>query len=152
LVDKAYRGYFIGVHWPNLEIARVYVPELDKVLDSNDVIYDEVTKLVRKDDGLLIVDDKKKSIADFNYLVNMVYKDSDNNILYITTRVHVQRGFIVAFRAPLVDNKLGQEESRPVHAREVEIMLNDYNTFNDPSIYVFTRRFVLSRECCERGC
>jgi hypothetical protein len=36
------------------------------------------------------------------------------------TRVTTSRGFVVAYRAPVIKGALGKEEQRPIHAKDVE--------------------------------
>jgi hypothetical protein len=71
LANKAYRGYFVGFRWPLLDRYRVFVPSLDKVLESAHVHFDEVTPLVRKVDLLLLIDPAKRSVNDFQWLLDL---------------------------------------------------------------------------------
>jgi hypothetical protein len=126
LTDKAYKGYFVGLTWPLMDRYMVFVPELDKVMESAHVLFDEVTTNTRRVEELLMVDNERKTTKDFEFLTHMAYKDDENDVLYVTTRVTTSRGFIVAYRAPWVGGALGQEEPQPVHAKDVEIMLVSY--------------------------
>jgi hypothetical protein len=41
-------------------------------------------------------------------------------VRYASTRVTTSRGFVVAYRAPVINGALGKEEQRPIHAKDVE--------------------------------
>ena len=45
--DKAYKGYFLGLQFPLMNRAIVYIPEQADIVESLHVIYDEVTVLKR---------------------------------------------------------------------------------------------------------
>lgn len=45
--EKAYKGFFVGLKWPLLDRYLVYVPSLDKVMESAHVLFDEVTRTTR---------------------------------------------------------------------------------------------------------
>ena len=45
--DKACKGYFVGLKWPLLDRYLIFIPSLDKVLESAHVNFDEITKLRR---------------------------------------------------------------------------------------------------------
>jgi transposase InsO family protein len=123
LAEKAYKGHFVGLKWPLLDRFLVFVPSLDKVVESAHVIFDEVTQLQRTSDEVLTIDPERRAAKDFSWLHHLAYVEEDNGILYVTTRVGTSRGFIVAYRAPVIDGSLGQEEPQPLHARDVERML-----------------------------
>ncbi|CAM9215323.1 unnamed protein product, partial [Ectocarpus fasciculatus] len=59
--DKAYKGYFVGLKWPLLDRFLVYIPSLDKVSESAHVLFDEITKVNRKEEELLIVNAERKT-------------------------------------------------------------------------------------------
>ena len=127
---KAYKGYFIGINFPQFDRYKVYVPALDKVVESAHVLFDEYFPLVRQEEEYLIIDPERKSVDDFKYLNGLLYMDTDSSLLYVTTTVRVQMGYIVAPRAPIVDGRRGPEEPSPVHAKDVELMLTEYLKYN----------------------
>ena len=51
----------------------------------------------------------------------MCYKDDE--MLYLTTRIEVERGFIVAYRCPVINNERGAEEHRLIHVADIEKLL-----------------------------
>ena len=66
----------------------------------------------------MIVDNEKKSISDFKYLVNLIYRDTDNALLYVVSRVCVYMTHIVAFVTRLLDKDvLGSEDIPHTHKR-----------------------------------
>lgn len=110
--DKGYKVWFVGFTWPLLDRYLVYVPAIDKVVETAHALTDEVAKLERKDDELLVIDPERKTVADFFFLRYMIDIDPDDGIPYVTPRVIIYRGWICACRAPLIEGKLGSEEPR----------------------------------------
>ena len=134
--DKSYKGYFVGLQWPDLDRYLVYVPSLDRVVESAHVLFDEVTVLKRDSDEILLTDPEKRTVHDFHYLAHLAYRDSDDgDILFVTTRVTTQRGFIVTFRAPVINGRLAKEEPRPIHARDAERLLEKHWTTQVPQFW-----------------
>jgi hypothetical protein len=133
--EKAYKGFFVGLKWPLLDRFLVYIPALDKVVESAHVLFDEVTKVEKSRDELLIVDPQRRALKDFTYLVHLAYRDDENGVMYVTTRVTTMRSYIVAFRAPVVGGRLGQEEPTPIHAQDVERMLRAYYETHRPQMW-----------------
>ena len=133
MAEKAYKGYFVGLEWPMWDRFLVFVPVLDKVVMSAHVLFDEIFSTERKDDHILIVDSERKVVGDFYFLRHMAYVEDD--VLYVTTRVEKYRGYICAFRAPWVHGRLGKEEPRPTHAKDVELLLREYLLHNSPKRY-----------------
>ena len=72
----------------------------------------------------------------------MAYVEDD--LLYVTTKVEKYRGYICAFRAPWVNGRLGKEEPRPTHAKDVEVLLREYLLNNVPKRYD-----VVSKTLCD---
>jgi hypothetical protein len=118
LTTKAYGGYFVGFNWPKLDRYLIYVPSLDKIQESAHVHFDEVTTLARKVAMILLVDPDKRGVADFQWLLHLVYEDDENHVRYASTRVTTSRGYMVAYRAPVINGALGKEEQRPIHAKD----------------------------------
>ena len=133
MADKAYKGYFVGLQWPMWDRYLIYVPVLDKEITSAHVIFDELAPIDRKDDHILVIDPERRSVEDYNFFPNLAYLEND--IMYVTTRVVNYKGYICAFRSPLVEGRLGKEEPRPTHAKDVEVMLNEYLLHNIPQRY-----------------
>ena len=142
--DKSYKGFFVGFTWPLLDRYLVFVPELDKVVESTHVNFDEVTSTHRKTEELLVVDTTRRVLKDFAFLSDMAYTDDENGVLYVTTRVATSRGFIVTYRAPISNGRRGQEEPHPIHAKDVEQMLRTYWSTHEPMMWSDN---VLTRVC-----
>jgi hypothetical protein len=108
---------------------------LNKIVFSSDVTFDESELNTRsnKEDhselDTLHVDAVSRHIEDFKWLEGMAYRDEEQ--MYITTRVVTQQGFIVTYRALLFNDVVGVEETRPVHAADVEKLTKLYTTYND---------------------
>ena len=60
---KAYQGFFVGFEAPFVDRVRVFVPELDKVLVSTHVYFDEITKVSRKSPAMLEVVESRFSLS-----------------------------------------------------------------------------------------
>ena len=58
-----------------LQHIQVFVPKLNNVFSSMNVIFDEIEDVSRnhENDGIIL--------DDFTYLVNMIYRDTDNGLL-----------------------------------------------------------------------
>ena len=144
MAEKAYKGWFVGLDWPLWDRFLVFVPVLDKVVMSAHVIFDEISPTVRSDDHILVIDSERRKVEDFYFLRHMAY--IDEGMMYVTTKVANYRGYICAFRAPWVEGRLGKEEPRPLHARDVEELLKQYLLHNVPTRYdVLTK--TLSAVC-----
>ena len=64
-------------------------------------------------------------MKDFSHLVRLAYEDE--GMTYVTTRVTANRGLIVANHAAVIGGRLGQQEPRPIHARDVKRDLKKYH-------------------------
>ena len=60
--------------------------------------------------GILEFADDSASIKDYMYIIDMIYRDTEDNLLYVTTRVAVRGGLLVAFRALYLSGVVGQED------------------------------------------
>ncbi len=133
-VDKAYKGKFLGIclkTWTYIG----YIIELDRVVIDSSMVFDEdapVNEL--KNHGMLEFDNETKSVKDFTYLIGMIYRDDEDNFLYVTTRIVIQKGLLVAYRAIFLNGAAAQELPRPEHVRDVSKMLELYLQSNRPII------------------
>ena len=119
-IEKSYKSYFLGIDMPT-QAFKVWVIDKNMVQVSSNVIFDEFSKTSLPDQAVVPVDPNPRDIRNFTYLIGMVYRDNENDLLYVTTRIVVTRGFIVAYRSPYVkENVVGQEESRPIHVADAE--------------------------------
>ncbi len=132
LVDKAYRGKFLGIcnkTWTYIG----YIIELDRVVIGSSMVFDEdapVNEL--KNHSMLEFAEETKSVKDVTYLIGMVYRNDEDNFLYTTTRIVVQKGLLVAYRAIYTKGAATQELPRPVHVRDLAKMLDLYLPTNRP--------------------
>jgi hypothetical protein len=99
------------------------------------VLFDEmaVTKIQPKN-SILEVDPTSRNVNDYIYFVGMMYRDDENRLMYVTTRVVVQKGDIVAYRAAHMGNYIAHEESNPIHVADVEKMLRIFLLDSQPMI------------------
>jgi hypothetical protein len=73
--------------------------------------------------GYAMLLESNRSAQDFQWLLDLVYENDENQIRYVTTRVTTSRGFVVAYRASFIGGKLGKEEQVPIHAKDVELLV-----------------------------
>ena len=103
------------------------------IIISDDATYDEVLYVENSNTDEFIGPSAPMATAsisrdpnDFQYLVGMAYRDPDDAQIYITTRIVVERGLIVAYRSIVLggNQKMGPPEQRqPVHVLEVAAMV-----------------------------
>jgi hypothetical protein len=125
-VDRSYKGLFLGMD-ESTGFYKVYIPEIDTIKVSAHVSFDEVTLTLRKEELSLTILEDCKHVDDFRWLEGVCYVD--NNLLYVTTRVGVRGGFIVAWRAMLgtgAVHQVGPEQPHPVHVADVVILVKQY--------------------------
>ena len=135
-VDKAYRGFFLGI---NLKTStyKGYAIELDKVVDDSSVIFDELLKpQLSNNIGILEFAPESASIKDYLYMIDMIYRDTEDSLLYVTTRVVVRGGLLVAFRALYLSGVVGQEDPRPIHVADVAKMIDLYHDSQQPIVII----------------
>ena len=137
-VEKAYRGYFMGLDIPTTSF-KVWIIDLDEMMTTAHVAFDEVTQIARQVHQKLEYASESRNKQDFQYLVGQVYKDDEDDLLYVTTRVVVQKGVIVTYRGKYVKDKASREESRPIHAADVVKMVIQYQISNAPTVIVDDR-------------
>ena len=64
----------------------------------------------------------------------MMYRDNKNRLMYVTTRVVDQKGYIVTYRVAHMGNYIAKEELTPIHVADVEQMLHQYLLDSKPMI------------------
>ena len=134
-VDKSNRGIYLGHRANGSPGYIVFHTALNKIVYSSDVTFDESDLHDRSRGGgedeldTLYIDAVSRHPDDFKWLEGMAYRDGDQ--LFITTRVIAQQGWVVAYRALFVNDAVGVEETRPIHAADVERLVKMYTSFND---------------------
>ena len=124
--DKSFAGYFVGYSEPGEMGYRVYIPDLRDTVVGVNVTFNEVVPSYREEyynelDKLRFeVAPDESTVESFLHLVGAKYFDDDTLLEFITTRVDVWKGLIVAYRAPvLADGTSGREEKSPIHVADV---------------------------------
>ena len=99
------------------------------------VIFDEI-EIMRGNHSVdgIILDERSRSIHDFTYLINMIYRDNENSCLYVLTRIGISHSFIVAYVSRIQGNCAGPEESSGIHIRDVEKMVKEFHQSNHPLV------------------
>ena len=54
--------------------------------------------------------------------------------MYVTTRVVIQKGFSITYRATHMGNYIAKEEPNPIHVADVEQMLHQYLLDSKPMV------------------
>lgn len=126
--DKAYSGFLVGYAQENTGYL-IYVPAVDKILVSvhvifNEIIPDPTAEYFSELEKLKIeVASDAKDPADYSFLVGTQHLDDEDGLLYETTRVVVQKGFIVAYRRLVTSAGVKpREETTPIHIADVARM------------------------------
>ncbi len=96
---KCHEGYLVGYNDQDAYI--VYVPSLRKTVTSVSVTFNETIPTHAKVYWQALADPpvtdiEEGNVADFKYLVGKRYIDDENGFKYETTRVVVEKGFIVS--------------------------------------------------------
>lgn len=116
----------------------MYVPDLDTVVTTVHVVFNEVVpnptaEYFSELEKLTVkVDSQERSESDFQFLVGMPHLDDEDGLLYVTTRVVTQRGFIVAYRRLKTQHgSKTREEKVPIHVADIVRMTKN---LEDPEI------------------
>jgi hypothetical protein len=125
LQAKAESGFLVGYGDINLGY-EIFLPESNKIVTTVHVIFNEVipshtddywsemTKLQVK------VDPVARELTDYTYLVGVNHLDDEDGLVYVTTRVINQRGYIVGFRKLVTpDGQKTREEKVPIHIADI---------------------------------
>ncbi len=59
---------------------------------------------------MLTVAAESRNFKDYEYLIGMVYRDDEDNLFYMSSRIAVQQSYIFVFRKVYMHNVVGQEE------------------------------------------
>ena len=101
------------------------------------MIFDETLKpQLSANIGILEFSPESTSIKDYLYMIDRVYRDTEDNLLYVTTRVIVRGGLLVAFRALYLSGVVGQEDPRPIHVVDVAKMIDLYHDSHQPIVMI----------------
>ncbi len=133
--EVALQGFFVSMSEEQPKCWGIWIPKLNKVEFSSDVVFDETLpaeiqpKTKKQEIEFYMRSEEKevKDIGDFNHLTNLRYYDEDDRKVYETTRVATRGNFIVAYRKEVRDNKpFGNEsDNHPVFVRDVEKMIEN---------------------------
>jgi hypothetical protein len=140
LQGKADSGFLVGYGDVGLGY-EIFLPETNKIVTTVHVIFNEVipshtdeywsemTKLQVK------VDPVAREVNDYVYLVGVHHLDDEDGLVYVTTRVVNQRGYIVGFRKLVTpDGQKTREEKVPIHIADiVRMSFSHKNNTTSPS-------------------
>ena len=138
--SKALVGYLVGYSEFQRSAYIVWIPEFNGLIVSRDCKFDENIPRgeidFTKNDyfhELRIVNhsrtNKEKTVSDFEYLVDNVYYDPDEDLkcLCIVTRiVEDKKRNIVGYFKRIIDNIPEEEEHDYIHVADIEIMMGTY--------------------------
>jgi hypothetical protein len=143
-IEKAYKAYFLGLDTRQMAY-KAWVIDLNEMVTTAHLAFDEITEIPKQvNAGVLEYSSESKNKKDFDYLVGQVYRDDEDNMLYATTRVAVQKGDIVSFRSCYVNNTLSQEEPRPIHVADVVKMVINYQISSPPIVIIDNKPITLN--------
>ena len=155
-VDKANKCLYLGHRENGSPGYTLYHIAANKIIFSSDVAFDETDLFDGSREGQaeplgLDIDTVSRSPKDFQWMVGMAYRD--DNQMFITTRVVAQQGFVVAYRAIVVNNQRGAEEPRPLHVADAERLVLLYTSLNNVYIDLGSTEglYAVSREDDEGG-
>ncbi len=120
-IDKAYKCYFLGIDIPT-RAYKVWVIRLSEIRVSSNVTFDEYTKHKLPEQVIVPVAAQTRYLKDFLYLLGMVYRDDEDGLLHVISKVLVQKGEIVAYRCTYLHSVVGREEPVPIRVADVKRM------------------------------
>ena len=137
--DRANRCLYLGHREDGSPGYILFHIAVNKIIFSSDVTFDESdlfdgSRRIEEEPLSLLIDDISRDPNDFKWLEGMAYRD--DNQMFITTRVVVQHGLIVAYRAILINENMGAEESRPLHVADAERLVKIYTSSNDVNLFL----------------
>jgi hypothetical protein len=88
-IDKSYKAYFLGIEISS-QAYILWIIEKSQVKISSDVQFDEFTKLRLAEKVIVPVAPETKHMNNYVHLIGMVYRDDENSMLYVSTRLAVQ--------------------------------------------------------------
>jgi len=128
--DKAQVGYFVGydettVGW------QIYLPSSDMFVTTVHALFDEEPP-ERPEDyykdldaaAAVFTGPESESVEEYQYLVDTHHIDPEDSLLYVTKRVTVRKGLIVAYRAQVTGQRSQPEEKTSIHVKDVVLMTN----------------------------
>jgi hypothetical protein len=134
--EKATKCRFLGIRDPEIEGTGYVLLRLDtgEIILSDTVQFDETVPMIPvSQTGVQLPDTERarqdvlpysNNVADYNWLIGMCYRDPD--IMYITNRIAVEKGSIVAYRSAILDGKKTLEEVYPMHIGNVVQLVEFY--------------------------
>ena len=93
----------------------------ERILSYSDEYFNELQKLSFE----IAVDES--TTESFSHLIGERYLDDETRLEYVTTRVTVYKGLIVAYRAPVQTGHVGIEEKFAIHVADVVRMMSETN-------------------------
>ena len=146
---KAHEGILVGYDDDCIKSYRIFIPHTNVLMTTTHVTIDEefrklddmypftnphmTSSLNESSSNELPV--QTDSVSKFDYLVGTTHKDDEDGMLYQTTRVLDENGFIVAYRRNIHKNgRLSIKEDGPIHVRDVEILTKEYENLDHPVI------------------
>ena len=124
--DKCQSGYLMGYSEDGEMGWKLYIPELKDIVVGVNCTFNEVIPAYREEyfqelNKMKFEMAKDESTVDsFAHLVGEKYTDDESLLEYVTTRVALYKGLIVAYRAPVnKTGRVGFEEKSPIHIADV---------------------------------
>ena len=131
----------MGVSTQPLVGHKIYIPDLDEEIVTMHATFDEQIpprsqEYYEEIDNLSAeTSDKPEDIVDYMYLVGL--RHVDGHLPFVTTRVVIRKGLIVAYRKLAQDGNATDEQT-PIHIKDVERMTHTTN--QSDNIFTSLRR------------
>ena len=141
--EKVFSGYLMGYSTIGEVGYKIYVPDFQEIITGvnctfNELIppyteeyFNEINKL-RFETAVEL-----SKIEDFAHLIGKKYRDTDM-LEYMNTRIAEYKGYIVVFRAPVLENRTGREEKSPIHVADVVRLMDETEFHNRVDVILNT--------------
>jgi hypothetical protein len=128
--DKCYVGYLMGYSEEGEVGYKVFIPDLNEVVVGVHCLFNEVIPSYREEYFQELskmrfeLAKEESTVESFEHFVGVKYTDDELLLEFITTRIVVLKGLIVAYRAPVnSQGSVGFEEKSPIHIADVVRMI-----------------------------
>ncbi len=136
LAETHRTGYLIG--YSKLPLGWImYMPDSKK--DEVSVVFDEDPPLRSEeyfkaiDEAIVTTDPIARDLKDFRYLEGQFFFNADrfgNRHQFVVSRLAVYKGFIVAYRKPVIGpGQFGQEQKTPYHVADIAKLAQTHDQF-----------------------
>ena len=88
-IEKAYRAYFLGFDVKQ-KAYKAWIIDLNEAVTTAHLAFDEITQIQKQVNATILeYAPESKNVKDFKYLEGLLYRDDEDELLYVSTRVVV---------------------------------------------------------------